>query len=39
MDHGRFLLTSLAGVLLTPLTGATQQTGKVWRVGFRSGSM
>jgi ABC-type uncharacterized transport system substrate-binding protein len=34
MDRRRFLLTSLAGALATPLVAGGQQTGKVYRIGF-----
>jgi ABC-type uncharacterized transport system substrate-binding protein len=34
MDRRRFLLTSLAGALATPLVAEAQQTGKVYRIGF-----
>ena len=34
MDRRRFLLTSLAGVLATPLAGEAQQAGKVYRIGM-----
>jgi putative ABC transport system substrate-binding protein len=34
MDRRRFLLTSLAGVLIVPQTGGAQTTGKVYRVGI-----
>ncbi len=36
MDHRRFLLTSLAGALATPLAAAAQQTSKVHRIGHVS---
>jgi putative ABC transport system substrate-binding protein len=38
MDRRRFLLTSLASVLATPLAAEAQQTGKVYRVGVLTGS-
>jgi ABC-type uncharacterized transport system substrate-binding protein len=34
MDRRRFLLTSLAGALATPLAAEAQQGRKVWRVGL-----
>jgi putative tryptophan/tyrosine transport system substrate-binding protein len=34
MDRRRFLLTSLAGALATPLVAGGQQAGKVYRIGF-----
>jgi putative ABC transport system substrate-binding protein len=34
MDRRRFLLTSLAGVLIAPLIAEAQSAGKVWRIGF-----
>ena len=34
MDRRRFLLTSLAGVVATPLGAGAQQTGKMWRIGL-----
>jgi ABC-type uncharacterized transport system substrate-binding protein len=34
MDRRRFLLTSLAGALATPLVAEAQQAGKVYRIGF-----
>jgi ABC-type uncharacterized transport system substrate-binding protein len=34
MDRRRFLLTSLAGTLATPLVAEAQQAGKVYRIGF-----
>jgi ABC-type uncharacterized transport system substrate-binding protein len=34
MDRRRFLLTSLAGVLVAPLTGEAQQAKKVYRIGI-----
>jgi len=33
MDRRRFLLTSLAGVLATPLAAEAQPAGKVYRIG------
>jgi putative tryptophan/tyrosine transport system substrate-binding protein len=36
MDRRRFLLTSLAGVLATPLAAEAQQAGKVYRIGYLS---
>ena len=36
MDRRRFLLTSLAGVLVTPLAVGAQQVGKMYRVGILS---
>ena len=33
MDRRRFLLTSLAGVVATPLAARAQQAGKVFRIG------
>src|SRR5262245_11521171 len=38
MDRRRFLLTSLAGALGTPLTVGAQQAGKMARVGLLSPS-
>ena len=38
MDRRRFLLTSLAGALAAPLAAEAQQAGKVYRIGFLSGS-
>jgi putative tryptophan/tyrosine transport system substrate-binding protein len=38
MDRRRCLLTSLAGAVAAPLGAKGQQAGKVWRVGFLSGS-
>jgi putative ABC transport system substrate-binding protein len=34
MDRRRFLLTSLATVLTSPLAGAAQRAEKVWRIGL-----
>ena len=34
MDRRRFLLTSLAGALATPLAAEAQQAAKMWRVGY-----
>jgi putative ABC transport system substrate-binding protein len=34
MDRRRFLLTSLAGVLATPLAAEAQRVGKVYRIGY-----
>ena len=34
MDRRRFLLTSLAGVLATPLAAEAQRVVKVYRIGF-----
>ena len=36
MDRRRFLLTSLAGVLGTPLVAESQQAGKMYRIGLLS---
>jgi putative tryptophan/tyrosine transport system substrate-binding protein len=36
MSRRRFLVTSLAGALATPLAAGAQQAGKVWRVGILS---
>ena len=36
MDRRRFLLTSLAGAVATPLGAGAQQAGKSWRVGLLS---
>ena len=36
MDRRRFLLTSLAGVLVAPLAAEAQRAGKVYRIGYRS---
>jgi ABC-type uncharacterized transport system substrate-binding protein len=36
MDRRRFLLTSLAGALASPLAAKAQRPGKVWRIGFLS---
>jgi hypothetical protein len=36
VDRRRFLLTSLAGALATPLAAGAQQTGKVYQVGYVS---
>ena len=33
MDRRRFLLTSLAGAIASPLAAEGQQAGKVWRIG------
>src|SRR5688572_4636893 len=33
MDRRCFLLTSLAGTLIGPVTGRAQQAGRVWRLG------
>jgi ABC-type sugar transport system substrate-binding protein len=38
MDRRLFLLTSLAGALATPLAAEAQQAGKVYRIGWLSGS-
>ena len=38
MDRRRFLLTSVAGALVTPLVGEAQQSGKSARIGFLSSS-
>ena len=38
MDRRRFLLTSLAGALATPLAVEAQQAGKVYRIGILSGA-
>jgi putative ABC transport system substrate-binding protein len=38
MDRRRFVLTSLAGVLVAPPAAETQQAGKVYRIGFVSNS-
>jgi putative ABC transport system substrate-binding protein len=39
MDRRRFLLTSLAGALATPLAAGAQQAGKIYRIGvLREGS-
>jgi putative tryptophan/tyrosine transport system substrate-binding protein len=38
MDRRRFLLTSLAGALAAPLAAGAQQAGKVYRIGWLSGS-
>jgi putative tryptophan/tyrosine transport system substrate-binding protein len=39
MDRRRFLLSSLAGVVIPPLAaGAQQAAGRVWKVGFLGGS-
>jgi putative tryptophan/tyrosine transport system substrate-binding protein len=38
MDRRRFLLTSLAGALATPLAVEAQQTGKVARIGWLGNS-
>jgi putative ABC transport system substrate-binding protein len=34
MDRRRFLLTSLAGAVATPLAAGAQRVGKVYRIGF-----
>src|SRR5215831_852814 len=34
MDRRRFLLTSLAGALATPIAARAQPTGKVWHIGY-----
>jgi putative ABC transport system substrate-binding protein len=33
VDRRRFLLTSLAGTIATPIAARSQQTGRVWRIG------
>ena len=38
MDRRRFLLTSLAGALATPLVAEAQQAGKVWRIAYLGNS-
>jgi hypothetical protein len=38
MNRRRFLLTSLAGVLVTPVGGEEQQSEKVRRIGILVGS-
>jgi putative ABC transport system substrate-binding protein len=38
MDRRRFLLTSMAGALAAPLAAGAQQAGKVYRIGWLSGS-
>jgi len=38
MDRRCFLLTSLAGVVAAPLVAGAQQAGKVYRIGFLSGT-
>jgi putative ABC transport system substrate-binding protein len=38
MDRRRFLLTSMAGVVATPLAGEAQQAEKVFRIGYLSGN-
>jgi putative ABC transport system substrate-binding protein len=34
MDRRRFLLTSLAGALATPVAGGAQPPAKMWRIGY-----
>jgi putative ABC transport system substrate-binding protein len=34
MDRRRFLLTSLAGIVATPVAAAAQEPGRVYRIGF-----
>src|SRR5438045_69368 len=34
MDRRRFLLTSLAGVVVAPIAAEAQQPGKVYRIGY-----
>jgi putative ABC transport system substrate-binding protein len=38
MDRRRFLLTSLAGAVAVPVVAEAQQAGKMFRIGFLSGS-
>jgi ABC-type uncharacterized transport system substrate-binding protein len=38
MNRRRFLVTALAGVLISPLAAGAQQAGKVYRIGYLGGT-